>query len=94
MSDQKAIKSALKQYEYAINNYGFFKERFTFEETLAVMKALEKHVEIMPENIRPHVDHKTGNCPSCGIYLAHFGDTNYCHKCGKKLDWRDEDEQR
>lgn len=43
-----------------------------------------------PKNIREHVDHKSGECPICGIRLVHYGNMNYCHNCGSKLDWEEE----
>ena len=56
--------------------------------------ALEKQIPQKPLNVHPHVDHKSGNCPCCEIRLAHFGDMNYCHRCGIKLDWEDAEDAK
>lgn len=56
-----------------------------------LINAYEKQIPKHPTNVRQHVDHKTGYCPSCSTRLAHFGDMNYCYGCGSKLDWEIED---
>ena len=56
--------------------------------------ALEMQIPKKPNNIHPHVDHKSGECSICGTRLAHFGDMNYCHKCGNKLDWEDSEDAK
>ena len=38
-------------------------------------------------NEKQHVDHLSGDCPSCGQNLRNFGDVNYCWSCGQKLMW-------
>ena len=32
-------------------------------------------------------DHEEGGCSKCGTLLANYGDTNFCPKCGTRLDW-------
>ena len=61
---------------------------------IVATNALEKQIPKKLNNIHQHVDHKTGYCPSCNTRLAHFGDMNYCHKCGVKLDWENENVER
>lgn len=32
-------------------------------------------------------DHEEGGCRKCGTMLANYGDTNFCPKCGTRLNW-------
>ena len=53
---------------------------------------LKKEIPKKVNNLKVHVDRITGDCPSCGHRIQNYGDAEYCHKCGNKLDWADHEE--
>lgn len=100
MTEQELIKRAIESarcriYRVSATIGGSLAHQVRVENQIEIqqvtIEALEKQISQKPNNIHQYVDHKTGYCPSCNIRLAHFGDMNYCHKCGNKLDWRNED---
>ena len=79
-----------------LENYILFEDEcIKYNFTLkSLLEARAKQIPQKPLNVHPHVDHKSGNCPCCEIRLAHFGDMNYCHRCGIKLDWEDAEDAK
>lgn len=41
-------------------------------------------------NYRKFDDHEEGGCRKCGTILANYGETNFCPKCGTRLNWNGE----
>lgn len=78
----------LSKIEYATRLYKKnLEKQVNLQDT--IISALEMQIPKKPNNIRSHVDHKSGECSICGTRLAHFGDMNYCHNCGNKIDWEE-----
>lgn len=58
---------------------------------MKILKALEKCVEEKPTEVRTIKDYnsiKIGCCPKCMNKV--FGSDNFCNKCGRALDWRED----
>ena len=39
------------------------------------------------------IRYRIGKCPICGEWYNDKDEYNYCHKCGNKLNWSNENEQ-
>ena len=88
MTEIEAIKSALKKVKAQQDNLGGFMDRFDIPEHWAVRKALEKQIPKQID-ISKGESKKHYYCPVCYKWLTKM--TNYCCKCGQKLDWSDEE---
>ena len=82
-------EEALRELSYDNTAYG---GKCTHEVRQEAIKALQKQIQMTPNNVRIILDFsgryytKKGNYPACnskGIYKSDF----YCNKCGQKLDW-------
>lgn len=77
---QENLINALHEYEYAIENYGYFDKRLPVDEAHAVKEAIEKQIIK-----KPHTD--GSYCSACGTIVLGTGNPlkKYCEFCGQRL---------
>ena len=81
MTENEAIKSALKKVEAQQDNLGGFMDRFDIPEHWAVRNALEKQIPKKPE-MEKYTKKELYFCPICGTEVT---DCKYCPQCGQKI---------
>ena len=66
------------------------------EELEVVVEALEKQIAKKPRKIEVEGYRYTDTyrCPTCEGNFSGTGIAYYCYRCGQKLDWSVEDEQK
>ena len=90
MTEQEALKSALKKVEAQQENLGGFMDRFDIPEHWAVRKALEKQIAKKPMESNfglmgcPFCLEKVGQRMTKTLYEDLF---QYCPTCGQKISW-------
>lgn len=62
---------------------------------MEIKEALEKQIPIKPIIKTNAYNHKFYKCPNCGIDIENvmYSPYVYCHKCGQKLNWGNEDDR-
>ena len=87
-----AIEEAIK----ALKEVQQYREIGTVEECQEAVEK-QKPKKVQCESDCKYCDgfirYRIGKCPICGEWYNDKDEYNYCHKCGNKLNWSNENEQ-
>lgn len=91
LSETDSIKNALVNVSTLARTSDYYNPDRDLKDIELIESIVMKEIPKKPIDKQTCAGHLKPYCPNCDLELCYVG-AKYCHHCGQRIDWEDEEE--